>query len=189
MRICAAPSYWQCSATSLAADCGITHTTAKRWLSVLEASFLVMLLLPYHRNYGKRLIKSPKLYFLDSGLLCYLLRVQTAEELHNHAARGAIFESFVVSELYKNFAHRGERPEIYFWRDAAGHEVDFVIEAGRNQIMIEAKSAQTVASDFFDGLKHLRRLSAPSQGRYALVYGGNQAYVRNKVTVHPWFNL
>lgn len=187
--LCAGRTSQLLNLSGLAADCGITHTTAKRWLSVLEASFLVILLRPYHRNYGKRLIKSPKLYFLDSGLLCYLLRIQTAGELHNHAARGAIFESFVLSELHKNFVHRGERPEIFFWRDAAGHEVDFVIETGRNQIMVEAKSAQTVAGDFFEGLKHLRRLSAASHGRCALVYGGDQAYVRDKITVFPWFNL
>lgn len=189
VQLCAGRTGQLVNLSGLAADCGVTHTTAKRWLSVLEASFVVLLLRPHYRNYGKRLIKSPKLYFLDSGLLCYLLRIQSADDLHSHAARGAIFETLVLSELHKNFVHRGERPEIYFWRDAAGHEVDFMIEAGREQIMVEAKSAQTVADDFFDGLKHLRRLSAPSRGRQALVYGGNQAYIRDNVAVYPWFVL
>jgi hypothetical protein len=189
VQLCAGRTGQLLNLSGLAADCGITHTTAKRWLSVLEASFLVLLLRPHYRNYGRRLIKSPKLYFLDSGLLCYLLRIQTAEDLHNHPARGAIFESFVLSELHKNLVHRGERPEIYFWRDAAGHEVDFVIEAGRSQILVEAKSAQTIADDFFDGLKHLRQLSAASRGSHVLVYGGDQTYVRDNMTVVPWFLL
>jgi uncharacterized protein len=189
LQLCAGRTGQLLNLSGLAADCGITHTTARRWLSVLEASFLVMLLRPHHRNFGKRLIKSPKLYFLDSGLLCYLLRIHTADDLHNHAARGAIFESFVLSELHKNFVHRGERPEIYFWRDAAGHEVDFVIEAGSEPIIVEAKSAQTIASDFFDGLKHLRQLSGASRGRNALIYGGDQACIRDDVAVYPWFIL
>ena len=189
VRLCAGRTGQLLNLSGLAADCGITHTTAKRWISVLEASFLVLLLRPHHQNYGKRLIKSPKLYFLDTGLLCYLLRIQAPEDLHLNAARGAIFESFVLSELHKNFVHRGEQPAIYFWRDAGGHEVDFVIETGRGQILVEAKSAQTFASDFLDGVSHLRQIGANPRTPAALIYGGDQAYLRDGVTVYPWFAL
>ncbi|MBP1598560.1 MAG: ATPase protein [Acidobacteria bacterium] len=189
VRLCAGRTGQLLNLSGLAADCGVTHTTAKRWISVLEASFLVLLLRPYHANYGKRLIKSPKLYFLDTGLLSFLLRIQTPEDLQSHAARGAVFESYVISELHKNFSNRGERPGIYFWRDSGGHEVDFVIEAGRNQILVEAKSAQTLASDFFEGLHYVRRISKQLQRPAALIYGGDQSYFREHVAVYPWFAL
>jgi len=173
----------------MAADCGITHTTARRWLSVLEASFLVLLLRPYYKNFGKRLMKSPKLYFLDTGLLCYLLRIQKAEELHAHALRGAIFESFVVSEMHKNFVHRGEEPALYFWRNSGGREVDVLIDLGSRSIAVEVKSGLTVASDFFDGLEYFRKVSGAPDAPAALVYGGDRSFARRGVAVHPWFAL
>ncbi|HLC26400.1 MAG TPA: DUF4143 domain-containing protein, partial [bacterium] len=161
----------------------------KRWISVLEASFLIALLRPHHRNFGKRLIKGPKLYFLDTGLLCFLLRIQSPEDLHQHAARGAIFESFVLSELYKNFAHRGEPPELYFWRDSAGHEVDILIDMGNRLIPVETKSARTVVADFFDGLKYWQALSGGKQDAAALIYGGDRPSKRDGFFVYPWFTL
>ena len=145
--------------TSLGNDAGITHSTAKRWLSVLEASFLVHLLRPHHANFGKRLIKSPKLYFLDSGLLCYLLRIRSPEDLRLHASRGAVFESWVVSEAVKNFVHRGLDPDVYFWRDSADHEIDLVIDRGQEIVPVEAKLGETFASDFLDGIKYWRQLT------------------------------
>lgn len=175
--------------SGLAADSGVSHATARRWLSVLEASFIVTLLRPHHMNYGKRLIKSPKLYFLDTGLLCYLLGVRAPEELLLRAERGAVFESFVVAELYKNFVHRGEQPSLYFWRDAAGNEVDVVVELGAELLPVEIKSGQTVASDFFDGLFYWRDLSRGEGSPMALVYGGDQAFKRSGVVVYPWYVL
>ena len=122
--------------SNLASDCGIAHTTARRWLSVLEASFLVVLLRPHCRNFRKRLVKTPKLYFLDTGLLCYLLRIREPDELAFHAARGAIFETFVLSELYKRAFNAGQDSDCFFWRDSAGHEVDIII----GKILPELKS-------------------------------------------------
>jgi predicted AAA+ superfamily ATPase len=113
VRLCAGRNGQPLNLSGLASDCGISHTSAKRWLSVLEASFVVMLLPPHHRNFGKRLIKSPKLYFLDTGLLCYLLQIRSPEELFHRAERGAVFESFLLSELCKNFVHRGEQSQLY----------------------------------------------------------------------------
>ena len=175
--------------SGLASDCGISHTTARRWLSVLEASFIVTLLRPHHKNFGKRLIKSPKLYFLDTGLLCYLLRIHTPEELFHRAERGAVFESFVVSEMYKNFLHRGEQPCLYFWRDAAGHEIDVVIDLGAGLIPVEVKSAETVVSDFFNNLLYWRNLTGDEKSPTALIYGGDRAFMRSGVSVYPWYLL
>ena len=189
VRLCAGRSGQLVNLSGLASDCGVSHTTAKRWLSVLESSFIVTLLRPHHRNFGKRLIKSPKLYFLDTGLLCYLLQIRSPEELVHRAERGAVFESFVVSELYKNFAHRGEQASLSFWRDAAGHEVDIIIDEGTSLTPVEVKSAQTVASDFFDNLNYWRAVSGDETAPAALVYGGETAFKRSGVFVYPWYSL
>jgi predicted AAA+ superfamily ATPase len=153
---------------------------------VLESSFIVKLLQPHHRNFNKRLIKSPKLYFLDTGLLCFLLRIRTPDDLRLHAARGAVFESWVVSEAIKNFVHRGVEPDVYFWRDSAGHEVDLVIEMGNDLIAVEIKSGQTFSSDFLDGLKYWRSLPGNDKAPIALVYGGDDSYRRADTAVLSW---
>ena len=187
--LCAGRNGQLLNLSSLASDCGATHTTARRWLSVLEASFLIALLRPYHRNFGKRLVKSPKLYFLDTGLLCYLLQIDTAQALYQHAARGAIFEAFVLSELYKNFMNRGQRPWLYFWRDVAGHEVDFLIEQGTDLLPIEVKSSETLSDESFRELLNWRAISSHRGGPLALIYAGSETTLRKNVRVYPWFTL
>jgi len=189
VRLCAGRTGQLLNLSSLASDCGVSHVTARRWISVLEASFIVTLLRPHHENFGKRLIKRPKLYFLDTGLLCYLLQMRSADELFHRAERGAVFESFVVAELYKNFLHRGEPPALYFWRDAGGHEVDVVIDLGARRIPVEIKSGQTVVPSFFDNLRYWRRVSGRPDSPAALFYGGDRAYRRSDVVVLPWFAL
>jgi predicted AAA+ superfamily ATPase len=153
VRLCAGRSAQLLNASSLAVDAGVSHTTARRWLSILEASYTIYLLRPHHQNFNKRLVKSPKLYFLDTGLLCYLLRIRSAGDLVTHAARGPIFETWIVSEAVKSFYHRGVTPDVYFWRDSSGHEIDLLIDEGARQIPVEIKSGQTVASDFFNDLE------------------------------------
>jgi predicted AAA+ superfamily ATPase len=189
VRFCAGRSAQLLNLSSLANDCGVTHTTARRWLSILEASFLVYLLRPHHRNFSKRLIKTPKLYFLDPGLLCYLLRIRSPADLWPHSARGAVFESFVISELVKNYLHRGEEPDLTFWRTSAGHEIDVLIERGEQQTPLEVKSGETIASDFFSGLRYWRGLVGDSKAPAALVYGGDRAFRREGVTVYRWSDL
>jgi hypothetical protein len=189
VRLAAGRSGQLLNLSGLAADCGVTHTTARRWLSVLEASFMVALLRPYHKNFGKRLVKSPKLYFLDTGLLCFLLGVRSPAELYQHSARGAVFESLVLAELYKNFIHRGEQPSLYFWRDTGGHEIDLVLELSGRLVPIEIKSAQTVAEDFFDEIHYWQTLSRNRPGPAALIFGGDQAFCRSGIYVYPWFAL
>lgn len=186
VRLCAGRSGQLLNASSLAGDAGVSHTTVRRWLSILEASFVVYLLRPHHRNFNKRLVKSPKLYFLDTGLFCYLLRIQSADDLVSHAARGAIFETWVVSEALKNFYNRGVEPDLYFWRDSTGHEIDLLIDRGATQIPIEAKSGQTVASDFFADLDYWRALAGQPNGAAGLVYGGDNSYKRQGVLVFSW---
>jgi predicted AAA+ superfamily ATPase len=186
LRLCAGRSGQLLNLSTLGADCGVTHTTVSRWLSVLEASFLVMLLRPHHRSFNKRLVKSPKLYFLDPGLLCYLLRIRSAEELRLHAARGAVFETCVIAEMFKDAYHRGVEPDLYFWRDSAGHEVDLVLDHGGELVAVEIKSAETIASDFFNGLRYWRTLPDQGKAPAALVHGGSDSYIRGGFAVYSW---
>jgi predicted AAA+ superfamily ATPase len=132
------------------------------------------------------MVKSPKLYFLDSGLLCFLLRIRKPEELNAHAARGAVFETFVVSEMLKSFYHQGLQPDVYFWRDVSGHEVDIILEAGPEPVPIEVKSGETIAGDFFKGLDFWCTLSGQKNARSALVYGGDDSRKQRGVCVYSW---
>ena len=186
LRLCAGRSAQLLSLSSLAGDAGISHTTARRWLSVLEASFLVFLLRPHHRNFNKRMVKSPKLYFLDSGLVCYLLPIRSPEDLRLHASRGAVFESWVVSEIVKNCLHRGREADVYFWRDSSDHEIDLVLERGEELVPVEAKSGETFAGDFLDGIRYWRGLTGRKDQPAALVYGGESSYIREGVVVLSW---
>ncbi|MBN1858966.1 ATP-binding protein [Candidatus Bipolaricaulota bacterium] len=187
--LCAGRTGQLLNLSSLGNDCGISQPTARRWLSVLEASFLVFLLRPHHRNFNKRLVKSPKLYFLDSGLLTYLLRIRSPDELRTHSARGAIFESFVVSELVKSALHHGQEPDLYFWRDSTGHEVDILLERGSEVVPIEVKSGETLASDFYVGLQYWLALAQTPTGPAALVYGGDQTVRRSGIITYSWADL
>jgi hypothetical protein len=170
----------------LANDCGITHTTSKRWISILEASFIVVLLRAHSKNFSKRLIKSPKLYFLDTGLLCYLLRIRSAEDVRINALYGSIFESFIISELLKGYLNAGEEPAIYFWRDSAGNEIDIILDHGDELIPVEIKAGQTIASDFFNGIKYWQKLVKSETQNTALVYGGDRSYVRSGTFIYSW---
>jgi len=186
VRLCAGRSGQLLNMSSLAADSGISVPTVKRWLSLLQTSFLIYLLSPYHSNFNKRLIKSPKLYFYDTGLLCYLLRIRSSDELITHSARGAIFETFVISELFKNYYNHGNEPDVYFWRDSVGHEVDVIIDLGRKQVPIEIKSGQTIVGESFAGLDYWRLLPGQGHCRPILVYGGEESYFRQNTAVIAW---
>jgi predicted AAA+ superfamily ATPase len=129
--------------SSLASDCGITHNTAKAWIFVLAISGIVYLLRPYYKNFGKRLVKSPKLYFTDPGLACRLPGIQTAEQLFLSPMRDSLFEGFMISELLKNRLNRGENPELWFWRDNSGTEIDCLIGETEKNVALEIKSGKT----------------------------------------------
>jgi predicted AAA+ superfamily ATPase len=174
--------------TSIGNDLGINYKTVRAWVSVLEASFIVFLLYPHHQNYNKRLIKSPKLYFYDTGLLCSLLGLQAASQLDTHYLRGSIFENYVLAEVFKQHVHSGRRPEFYFWRDNAGNEVDLLIEQGVQRQVVEIKSGATLNENLFKGLKYYRKLAAGSlpEHDYYLVYGGDQNQTRQYGRVLSW---
>lgn len=183
--LCAGRAGQLLNLSALGADCGVSHETARRWLSVLEASFVVFRLQPHRENFRTRLTKSPKLYFVDTGLLCYLLNVRSARELEVHAMRGAVFENLVVSELRKSCHHAGDEPRLGFWRDHRGNEVDLVVESVRGAVPVEIKSGATVAVDFFKGLRHWEKIGGDA-GRGILVYGGDDSHRRSGVAVRSW---
>jgi len=188
LKLCAGRSATLLNLSSLAGDAGIAVNTAKAWLAILEASFVVFLLQPHHESFNKRLVKAPKLHFYDPGLLVYLLGIRSAQELEHHAKRGDIFESFVMSELLKERHHRPHRFGLYHFRDSRGHEIDGLIEDGARRIPIEVKSGQTVRRDFFSGLNYWTRLSG-GQARGLLVYGGDENQVRTNHDVVGWRGL
>jgi uncharacterized protein len=186
LKMCAARCGQLLNLSGLAADCGISVNTAKGWISVLEASYIIFFLQPHFRNFGKRLIKAPKLYFYDTGLLSYLLSIQDKGAIHTHAMRGPIFESFVISEIKKHIFNTGIIDTLYFWRDRSGHEVDMVMDDGERLHAAEIKSGQTVMSDAFSGLRYFHEVAATSGGSLSLVYGGDTRQDRTDIRVIPW---
>lgn len=186
LKMCASRTGQLINLTSLGADCGISAVTAKQWLSVLETSYIVTLLRPHHSNFGKRLVKTPKIYFLDSGLAAWLMGIRSAETLETHAARGALFESWVISELYKKRLNAGLPIDLYFWRDNTGNEVDLIVENEKGLQPIEIKSGSTYASDWSQGLKKWQALAQNSSLEPAILYGGESTFEREGLKVWGW---
>lgn len=188
LQMCAARTGQILNLSSLANDCGISHNTAKSWISVLEASYVIFLISPHFNNYNKRLIKSPKLYFYDTGLVCLLANIQNAEQLMTHSIRGALFETLVASELMKKRFNQGLLSNLYFWRDSQNHEVDFILEEGEKLIPIEVKSGQTITNDYFSGIQYWESLSQQT-GNGKLIYAGKQNLQRNGIDVVGWQHI
>lgn len=188
VELCAGRTGQLINFLSLASDCGVSQPTAKAWLSILEASFIVFRLPPFHRNLGKRLVKTPKLHFYDIGLACWLIGIRTPQQLRTHPLRGAIFESWVVSEIVKHRLNRGETQGLCFYRNRDGAEVDLVIEEPSGLTLIEAKSSQTPSSSLFSGaLRVQRNLAAASLPiDIAVIYGGSESQVRSVGRLIPW---
>lgn len=187
VRMCAARSGQLLNLAALGADCGISAVTAREWLSVLEASYLVSRLPPYFQNFGKRLVKSPKLYFLDVGLMAWLLGIRDAASLSTHAARGALFETWVVSEMIKQRFNAGQPADLYFWRDSAGHEVDVLFETPEGLQAVEIKSGATFAADWTAPLTKWQKFAgeAPTRTPF-LIYGGEESYEREACHLTGW---
>jgi len=189
IRMCAARTGQLLNLSSLAADCGITHNTAAAWISVLEASYIIFLLRPHFTNFNKRLVKTPKLYFLDTGLAAWLLGIRESEQLAYHAQRGALFENLVVTEFLKGRFNKGEQADLYFWRDSKGLEVDLLLDDGVNLKPVEIKSGQTIAPDFLASLKMWCELSGTTEHYAVLIYGGDKELSNHNISIIPWRNL
>ena len=187
--MCAARTGQLLNLSALASDCGISQPTARSWLTVLEASYVVHLLQPFHQNFGKRLVKMPKLYFLDTGLLCHLLRIESAATLATHALRGPIFESWVVSETLKHRFNLGLPADLYFWRDNHGTEVDLVFEHQGLLQAVEIKSGATFSPDWLSATARWQKYAGTAAARPLIVYGGRQGFEIHGTQVMAWHEL
>lgn len=164
--------------SGLANDVGVDYKTIDSWISILEATYIAFRLEPYYENFGKRIIKSPKLYFYDSGLLCYLLGIDKVNELKNHFAVGNIFENMVVSDLLKQIKNNKVSSKIYFWRDREGNEVDILIKNGQYLYPIEVKLGQTFSTDYLNGIEKWRRFSTQDYVG-TIIYTGKGINIKN----------
>ncbi len=173
--------------SALADDCGISVDTARRWISVLKTSFIILLLRPHHRNFNKRMIKSPKLYFYDTGLACHLLGIRSPEQLMTYPLRGPLFENYIISEVVKAYIHHRRIPPVYFWRDQSGHEVDLLIEEDGELYPMEIKSGETVSRNMLESLLWWCRQAGRPPASATLVYGGTDAHKRNDINVRPCY--
>ena len=188
VRLCAGRVGQLVNLGSLGSDAGVSHTTARAWLTVLETSYIIFQLPPFHANIRKRLVKSPKLYFYDVGLASYLIGIESREQVTTHPLRGALFENVVVSEALKHRFNRGRQSNLSFFRDSRGLECDIFYETGRGIGAIEVKSGSTVASDYCDSLNRVAAL-IPDIYAKTVVYGGTTGQSRNDCDIVPLVHL
>jgi uncharacterized protein len=189
VKLCAGRTGQMLNLSSLANDTGITHNTAKSWLSVLEESFIIFLLRPHHKNFNKRLIKSPKLFFIDSGLAAHLLGVEEPDQLISHHLVGNLFENLIQSEYLKYRFNRGLSANGFFWRNKTGYEIDLLIEKAEALAAIEIKSGKTINRDYFKHLRYWQSLTGNSTENLYLIYGGDDLHMRSDAAVYGWKNV
>ncbi|OGS98803.1 MAG: AAA family ATPase [Gallionellales bacterium RBG_16_56_9] len=189
LRLCAARSGQLLNFSALAGEAGVSQGTARAWLSVLESSYLIHLLPPYHRNFGKRLVKTPKLYFLDVGLACWLMGIRSADMLALHPLRGALFETWVVGEFIKARFNAGQPVDLFFWRDNNRLECDLLFESEAGLQPIEIKSGRTVTGDYIRAGQRAARFASEKTRMPWLIHGGEDCYERSGVRVIGWRSL
>jgi len=188
VKLCAARVGQLLNLNSLANECGVSQPTAKSWITLLESSYVVFLLYPYFENFNKRIVKTPKLYFYDTGLAAHLTNQTNPEKLKISSNKGHLFENMVIAELIKRNEHNYKQKEFWFWRDSAGHEIDLLVLGDDNMLAVEVKATQTIMSDLFKGLEYfedLLQVSNKSCQQY-LIYAGNSGQKRTTATVLPW---
>ena len=185
VRLCAGRVGQLLNLQSLANETGVSHTTAREWISILEASYVIFQLPPWYANISKRLIKTPKIYFWDVGLAAYLLGLEEEKQVSRDPLRGNLFENMVVAEMFKQYYHYGKRPRLSFYRDSSGNEVDLVLERGQDLFPIEIKSGQTVSKQFFQGLNRFSGVVGDRIKRGVVVYAGESKQLRSDWETWP----
>jgi len=186
LSLCAGRAGQLLNLASLAQDSGLSVNTVRDWLGLLEASFLIFFLRPWNESFNKRLVKSPKLYWHDTSLLCRLLEVRKPEDLQFHPLRGAVFENLIVAERYKRQSQEGETPSLGFWRDSSGVEIDLVERLHGQTFLWEAKAGQTLSSEFFKNLDTVGSLASVPVERRRVVFGGSPSQTRSNGTALSW---
>jgi len=186
LKMCASRIGQLLNLSALANDCGITHNTAKSWISILQSSFIVFLLRPHYKNFNKRLVKMPKLYFYDPGLACSLLGIEHKKQVYSYHLKGNLFESFIISEFLKLRYNRGLEPNCYFWRDKLGREIDCIIEKSGSLMPVEIKAGKTVSNEYFKDLSYWNTLSKNKTSNSYLVFGGDAFQKRSQGNLISW---
>jgi uncharacterized protein len=185
IRLCAGRTGQMLNMSNLAIEAGVDAKTIGSWLSVLEQSFIIHRLAPHHRNFNKRVVKMPKIYFYDTGLVCALLGIQTKQQLIWHPLFGSLFENLMVSELIKSRFNKSQVDNLFFWRDNNGVEIDVVLDTFQGLVPIEIKSGQTVTSEYFKGLLYWQKLTGQTGG--IVLYAGSEHEKRsNGIEILPW---
>ena len=188
MSLCAGRAGQILNMHDISNSLGVDNKTVKQWLGVLESSYIIYLLQPFYKNYNKRVLKSPKLYFYDTGIASFLLGIRNTNDLKNHFARGALYENFIINELMKNCYNKRVQPQFYYFRDSNGNEVDLLIEQADFTYAVEIKSAKTVNDNFFRGLDYFKNLD-DTKVKTVCVFGGDEHYTYKKNLVLGWKNL
>lgn len=176
LKLCAGRVGQIVNTNGIGNELGVSHHTIKHWLSILQATFIIQLLPPYFENFGKRVIKSPKLYFFDVGLASYLLDIEEIKQLERDPLRGNLFENMVVMDLYKTRFNQGSTPNLYYYRDSLQHEIDIIYKKGHELIPIEIKSSQTIDTSFLKGLKYFQQITNHRSKKSYLIYSGKEDY-------------
>jgi len=185
LRLCAGRIGQILNLQSLANEVGISHTTIRTWITALEASYIVFILQPYFRNISKRLVKSPKLYFYDVGIAAFLLGIENVKQIARDPLRGNLFENMVIAEAIKFRLNKGKRPNIFFYRDSAGNEVDMIYELGQDLFPVEIKAGTTITGDYFKGLNSFMKTGSRTPLGGGLIYGGDEIQLRTDFMVYP----
>lgn len=189
LKMCASRAGQILNLSSLSNDCGISHSTAESWFNILEATYITTRIQPHYQNFSKRLIKSPKLYFYDTGLLSFLLGIKSPEELKTHSLRGAIMENWVATEIIKSQTNNHKPNNIFFWRDNKGVEIDFIIEYGEKLFPIEIKSGKTINSEYFKNIKYWTGIAGNKAGAGNIVYAGDENQTRADLKIYSWKSI
>lgn len=193
IKLCAGRTAQEINLSALGGDAGVSHNTARAWLSVLETSYIIHRLPAWHANIRKQIVKAPKLHFFDSGLACYLLGIREPSQLHLHPLRGAIFETWVVSEIYKTLVHGGEPPNLFHYRESRGLEIDLLMEMGETLDIVEIKSGATISRAFFKNIElmadRLKNAGISKKTNHCLIYGGEESQQRSSTRVLSWRDI
>ena len=168
-------------------DLGLSATTVRQWLSILEATYIIFLLQPYYKNFNKRVIKSPKLYFYDTGLAASLLGINDFKNFFMHYMRGSIFENLIISDFKKQYYNLGKQPEMYFWRDQTQYEIDCLLDSNK-LIPIEIKSGSTYNTHFLDNFTKFNVITKTDSSENILIYAGEQELNTSKGKIINWQN-
>ncbi len=189
IQLCAGRTGQLINYSSLANDAGISPNTVKAWISILEASYILYRLQPYHKNFNKRLVKSPKLYFYDTGVVCSLLGIREKSQVDLHYLKGALFENLIINEFIKRSFHHGERRYPYFWQDSRGKEIDCLLVDGERIVPVEIKSGKTISDGYFKNLKHWHQLTKTPKDAGYVVYGGERSMQTSAGSFVSWQHL